>query len=173
METRSQQQGWIRRGLRHALSTRTEAARAFPPATLDAITRAITAGEQTHRGEVRVIVEKSLPFSAIRAGLTNRQRALALFADHGVWDTDEHCGVLVYINLADRKVDIVADRGIARKIAAPEWQAICDTMTQGFAQGRYEEATLAALERINALLARHFPADGPRPNELPDHPLML
>ena len=173
MEAHKPPAGWIRRGLRHALYTRNEAERAFPSSTLDSITRAITAGEQTHRGEVRVIVEKSLPFAAVRAGLSNRQRALALFADHGVWDTEEHSGVLVYINLADRKVDIVADRGIARKIPAADWQSICNTMTQGFAQGRYEEAVLAALEGVNGLLARHFPATGPRPNELPDKPLIL
>ena len=173
-ETRqAQDQGWIRRALRHLLSTRNEAERAFPPAALETITRAITEGERTHRGEVRVIVEKSLPFAAIRAGLGNRQRALALFADHGVWDTEEHCGVLIYINLADRKVDIVADRGIARKIDPTTWQAICDTMTQGFAQGRFQEATLAALQQVNDLLRRHFPPNGPRANELPDQPLIL
>jgi hypothetical protein len=167
------QQGWMRRALRHLLSTRNEAERAFPPSALEAITRAITDGERTHRGEVRVIVEKSLPFAAIRAGLGNRQRALALFADHGVWDTEEHCGVLIYINLADRKVDIVADRGIARKIDAGTWQAICDRMTQGYAEGQFQDATLAALQQVNDLLRRHFPADGPRTNELPDQPLML
>jgi len=165
--------GPLRRLLRHWLSTRAEAARAFPPAALGAITEAITLGEQTHRGEVRLIVEKALPWPVLRAGVRGRQRALALFADHGIWDTEENCGVLVYVNLADHTVDIVADRGIARKIDKATWQAICDTMTAGFARRAYQQATLAALARINELLHLHFPANGARPNELPDRPLML
>ena len=165
--------GPLRRLLRHCLSTRADAERAFPPATLAAITEAITAGEQTHRGEVRLIVEKALPWSMLRAGVRGRQRALTLFADHGIWDTEENCGVLVYVNLADHTVDIVADRGIARKIDNATWQAICDTMTAGFARCEYQQATLAALARINELLHLHFPANGSRPNELPDRPLML
>lgn len=165
--------GRLRRTLRHLLSTRTEAARIFPPDTLTAIAEAITAGEQTHRGEVRLIVEKSLPLAAVWADVTNRQRALALFADYGIWDTEENCGVLIYVNLADHKVDIVADRGIDRRIDAATWQAVCRTMTAGFAQGRFHEATLDAVGQVNALLRQHFPSNGARPNELPDKPLML
>ncbi|GAB3374547.1 TPM domain-containing protein [Massilia agri] len=150
-----------------------EAKRAFPEATLTAIGEAITAGEQTHRGEVRLIVEKGLSFDDAWDGVTNRQRALALFADYGVWDTEDNCGVLIYINLAEHKVDIVADRGIDRKIDSATWQAVCRTMTEGFRNGQFHEATLAAIEQVNALLREHFPANGARPNELPDKPLML
>jgi uncharacterized membrane protein len=163
----------FRRALRHLLSTRTEAERAFPPATLETIAGAIAAGERSHRGEVRLIVEKSLPLSDAWSGVTNRQRAIALFADYGIWDTEDNCGVLIYVNLADRKVDIVADRGIDRKIDAATWQAVCATMTQGFAHGEYHAAALAAVGQVNDLLQRHFPSDGTGPNELPDHPLML
>jgi uncharacterized membrane protein len=165
--------GKLKRALRHLFSTRNEAERAFPPATLAAIAEAITAGEQTHRGEVRVVVEKSLPLSAVWEGVGNRQRAISLFADYGIWDTEDNCGVLIYVNLADHKVDIVADRGINRKIEAATWQAICGTLTQGFAQGRFHEATLDAIKQVNALLREHFPSNGSRPNELPDKPLML
>jgi len=163
----------LRRALRHWLSTRAEAERAFPPDTLDALGQAIAAGERTHRGEVRLVVEKALPIGAAWFGVTNRQRALALFADYGIWDTEDNCGVLIYVNLADHKVDIVADRGIDRRIDAATWQAVCDTMTRGFARGEFHAATLAALDQVNDLLRRHFPSDGAGPNELPDHPLML
>jgi uncharacterized membrane protein len=173
MTTSHRPSGWIGRALRHMSSTRAKAARAFPPAALDAIAQAVTAGEQTHRGEVCVIIEKALPLQAIRAGVDNRQRALALFADYGVWDTEDNCGVLIYINLADRKVDIVTDRGIGRTIPASTWEAICAALTQGFAQGRFQEATLQALRDVNTLLATHFPAKGSRPNQLPDRPRML
>jgi len=161
------------RAWRHATSSAGEAKRAFPEATLTAIAEAIDAGERTHRGEVRLIVEKALPFDAAWDGVTNRQRALALFADYGVWDTEDNCGVLIYVNLAEHKVDIVADRGIDRKIDAATWQAVCRTMTEGFKAGRFHDATLAAVAQVNALLHQHFPASGERANELPDRPIML
>jgi uncharacterized membrane protein len=161
------------RVLRHWRVSRADARRAFRESTLNAAAQAITAGEQTHRGEVRFIVEKSLPTDEVWDGVTSRQRALALFADYGVWDTEDNCGVLIYVNLAEHKVDIVADRGIDRKIDAATWQAVCSTMTEGFRQGRFHDATLAAIEQVNALLREHFPATGARPNELPDSPIML
>jgi len=163
----------LRRAWRHFNSGAGEARRAFPDATLDAIAAAIDAGERTHRGEVRLIVEKALPFDDAWDGVSNRQRALALFADHGVWDTEDNCGVLIYVNLAEHKVDIVADRGIDRKIDRATWQAVCSTMTEGFRRDRFHDATLAAIAQVNALLRQHFPADGERPNELPDRPLIL
>jgi uncharacterized membrane protein len=161
------------RVLKHWRSSKTDAQRAFPESTLHAAAQAITAGEQTHRGEVRFIVEKSLPTDEVWDGVTNRQRALALFADYGVWDTEDNCGVLIYVNLAEHKVDIVADRGIDRKIDQATWQAVCRTMTEGFRQGKFHDATLAAIEQVNALLRQHFPATGARSNELPDSPIML
>lgn len=163
----------IRRAWRHLKSSAGEARRAFPETTLDAIAEAIDAGERTHRGEVRLIVEKSLPFEDAWDGVTNRQRALALFADYGVWDTEDNCGVLIYVNLAEHKVDIVADRGIDRKIDRATWQAVCSTMTDGFRRERFHDATLAAIAQVNDLLRQHFPANGERPNELPDRPVIL
>ena len=166
--------GWrLRRVLRHWLSTKADARRAFPDDSLEAVAEAITAGERTHRGEVRFIVEKALPADEIWDGVTNRQRALALFADYGVWDTEDNCGVLIYVNLADHKVDIVADRGIDRKIDSSTWQAVCRTMTEGFGRGEFRQAALAAVEQVNSLLREHFPANGARPNELPDNPVMI
>ena len=158
---------------RHLSTTTAAAKKAFPTATLDAITAAVVTGEQTHRGEIRLVVEKSLPFAAAWEGVTNRQRALAMFAECGVWDTADNCGVLIYVNLAERKVDIVADRGIDCCIDAQTWQAVCNTMTAGFAQGNFHDSTLAAIGRVNELLRTHFPANGNRPNELPDRPVML
>ena len=158
---------------RHVATTTAVAKRAFPGATLDAITAAVMAGEQSHRGEIRLVVEKSLPLAAVWDGVTNRQRALAMIAECGVWDTADKCGVLIYVNLAERKVDIVADRGIDRCNDAATWQAVCSTMTAGFAKGDFHDSTLAAIERVNALLRKHFPSDGSPLNELPDRPVML
>jgi uncharacterized membrane protein len=163
----------LARAWRHWRTTAAAGRAAFPQATLDAIGKAITAGEQSHRGELRLIAEASMPFEAIWAGMSNRQRALALFAEYGVWDTEENCGVLIYINLAERKVDIVADRAIGRKIESATWQDICTGMTAGYAQGRFHDSTLAAVARVNALLHAHFPAHGARDNELPDQPILM
>jgi uncharacterized membrane protein len=163
----------LRRVLRHWKTTAAHGRRAFPQETLAAIATAINAGEQTHRSELRLIVEAAMPLGAVWDGVTNRQRALALFAEHGVWDTEDNCGVLIYVNLADHKVDIVADRNINRKIDSATWQAVCRTMTDGFGRGQFHTSTIAAVAQINELLRQHFPANGTDVNELPDNPIML
>ena len=162
-----------KRQWRHWFATAACGRRMFPPASLAAIAEAIAAGEQRHRGELRLIVEHAMPSESIRAGLSNRQRAIALFAEYGVWDTEDNCGVLIYVNLADQKVDIVVDRHIGRRIDPATWQQVCRTMTAGFARGDFQASTLAAIEQVNALLAAQFPANGARANELPDQPVVL
>ncbi|WP_229448249.1 TPM domain-containing protein [Massilia sp. CF038] len=162
-----------KRQWRHWRASSSQARSLFPDATLSALGQAIASGEQRHRGEVRLIVEHALPSEAIWADVSMRQRALALFAEYGVWDTEERCGVLLYVNLAERKVEIVADRQIAGKIDAPVWQQVCRRMTDGFARGDFLTGTQAAIDQVNGLLATHFPANGSRPNELPDRPVVL
>ena len=158
---------------RHWQTTAAKGRQLFPQESLQRIGSAITAGEARHRGEVRLIVENSMPSEAIWADVSNRQRAIALFAEYGVWDTEDNCGVLIYVNLAEHKVDIVVDRNIGRKIDSTTWQQVCRTMTEGFARGQFEASTLAAVEQVNSLLAQHFPAGGARANELPDQPIVL
>ena len=163
----------LARAVRHVKTSSVHGRRAFPQETLAEIAAAIAIGETTHRGELRLIVEASMPFEAVWADVSNRQRALALFAEHGVWDTEDNCGVLIYVNLAERAVDIVANRNVNRKIDAATWQAVCQTMTDGFARGQFGASTIAAVARVNELLRLHFPANGARANELPDNPIML
>lgn len=163
----------LSRQWRHWTSTSAKGRTTFPDDALAEIGAAITAGEQRHRGEVRLIVENSMPSEAIWSDMSNRQRALALFAEYGVWDTEDNCGVLIYVNLAEHKVDIVVDRNIGRKIDAPTWQQVCGTMTQGFKRGEFKTSTLAAIEQVNGMLEQHFPSTGARDNELPDHPMVL
>lgn len=163
----------LRRFWRHIAMTPWRARRAFPPAALEAITRAIATHERRHRGEVRFVVEAELTTAQLWAGLGSRPRAVELFAMQGVWDTAERTGVLVYVLLADHKVEIVADRGISAKVAQPEWHAVCATMQEAFRAGRFEAGAVAGVEAISALLERHFPAGERNPNELPDRPVML
>lgn len=163
----------FKRLCRHLLTTVFAGHQAFPGETLKAIEAAITEGETRHRAEVRLIVEPALSVIEVWNRLSPRQRARALFAHYGIWDTEENCGVLVYVNLADRQVEIVADRGVGRVVAAAQWHEICRTMTAGFAHGDFHNGTLAALERINALLQQHYPDDGSRRNQLSNEPLIL
>lgn len=158
---------------RHLLTTASAGKRAFPQATVKAIEAAIAAGETLHRAEVCLIVEAALPLQAIMHGVTARERASALFTQHRIWDTEENCGVLIYVNLADHKVEIVTDRAVGRLILASDWQAICHAMAQGFARGTFHDSTLAALTRINALLQQHFPANGTRSNQIVNKPIIL
>jgi uncharacterized membrane protein len=163
----------LRRAVRHGFSTHARLRRAFPQATLGAIEAAIAAGEAGHLAELRVALEAGLPLASAWHGQTCRQRALQLFAQYHVWDTEQNCGVLVYVNLAERKVEIIADRGIDRAVTRQEWQAVCRLMTAGFASGQFHEAILAALAELNRMLQQHFPGSGPRPNQLPNQPIML
>ena len=158
---------------RHLLTTASAGKRAFPQTTVKAIEAAIAEGETLHRAEVCLIVEAALPLEAIMHGLTARERASALFTQHRIWDTEENCGVLIYINLADHKVEIVTDRAVGRLIAARDWQAICHSMTQGFARGAFHDSTIAALTQVNTLLQQHFPANGTRPNQIANKPIIL
>ncbi|WP_338771383.1 TPM domain-containing protein [Massilia sp. METH4] len=162
-----------RRAWRHLMTGSGTGRRCFPQPTLEAIAAAIADGERRHRAEVRLVVEPSLPFGAALDGITNRERARALFVDYGVWDTEENCGVLIYVNLADHAVDIVADRNVGRRIGEAEWQAVCRTMTDAYKRGDFHEGTIAALNQLADLLQKHFPSDGSRPNQLPNEAVIL
>lgn len=157
----------------HLSTTSAAGRRAFPPATLKAIEQTIADGETRHRAEVRVIVEPALSLQAVLQHMSSRERARELFAHYRIWDTEENCGVLVYVNLADHKVEIVADRGVGRAISAAEWQAVCRTMTHGFAHGVFHDSVVAALDQLNRLLQDRYPDDGSRTNELANKPVVL
>lgn len=145
----------------------------FARADLAAIGAAVSASEAVHRGELRFLVEGPMPVSALRRDESPRQRAIELFARQRVWDTEENSGILIYVQLVDRRVEILADRGIAAKVPQAEWDAICRGMEQAFRAGQWREGALAAVARASELLAVHFPVGGRNPNELPDQPLML
>ncbi len=157
---------------RHVLMSPIKARRAFAPAVLDAVQRAIGEHERRHRGEVMFVVESELSTAQLWAGLTSRDRAREVFAAQGAWNTAENNGVLVYVLLADRHVEIVADRGLAA-VPDADWRAICDRINAHFLAGRYEEGAVAGVAAASEVLERHFPAAGISPNELPDRPVMM
>jgi uncharacterized membrane protein len=147
--------------------------RVFARSDLAAIGKAVAASEKLHRGELRFVVEASLPLTALWRNLAPRARAVDLFSALRVWDTAENSGILIYVQLVDRKVEILADRGIAARVPQAEWDAICRGMEQSFREGQWRQAAVQAVTRAGELLASHFPARDDNPNELPDQPLML
>ena len=140
---------------------------------MEAIGREIAAQEQSHRGEIVFIAEAELNSAQLWRGLTPRARAKEVFALHGVWNTEENNGVLIYVLLADRAVEIVADRAIDARVTAEEWTRICRAMQAEFAAGRHADGAIAGVRSASQLLARHFPASGAHRNELPDRPVLI
>jgi uncharacterized membrane protein len=161
------------RGLRHLFSLPGAVARAFPAATLSSIEDAIRESEKLHGGEIRFAVEAALDPLPLLRGQSARQRAIQAFAELGVWDTEHNNGVLLYLLLADRDVEIVADRGFNAKVSADQWEQVCRAIESALAAGRYEAAVVEGVRRIAGLIARHFPARSREPNELPDKPALL
>ncbi|HEX8011475.1 MAG TPA: TPM domain-containing protein [Casimicrobiaceae bacterium] len=167
MPTRPQRLG------RHFLIDHLTARRKFSAQTLKRIADAIAAGERLHQGQLRFVVEASLPLAQVFRGLEPRARALQLFGQLGIWDTEHNNGVLVYVLLADKDVEIVADRGINRRVPQETWDAVCRAMESAFREGRFEEGAVDGVTAIGELLAQHFPRAAKGPNELPDQPVVL
>ena len=163
----------LKRICRHLFTTHWQLARAFPDATMRAIEQAIAAAERETSGELRFVVESALPAAALLAGETAMDRALALFSDLHVWDTAENNGVLIYVLLADRHVQVLADRAVNAKLGTEAWLALCRTLEAAFAEGRFQAGAIAAVEDLTRQLKAHFPATHGERNELPDRPLVI
>jgi uncharacterized membrane protein len=162
----------IARIVRHLMATRWMTGGAFPKDTLDAIERAIKASESTHRGEIRFVVEGALEIGSLLRGQSARDRAIDVFSQVRIWDTEHNNGVLIYLLLADRDVEIVTDRGIHAKVGAREWEKICRTMEAAFRQADFEGGVIGGIREVTRHLAEHFPAGGDDRNELPDKPVV-
>jgi hypothetical protein len=163
------------RWLHHLFLDQLALSSAFSKASLAAIGRAVAEQERRHRGELRVVIEGGLPLQALVLRRSPRERAQQLFARFGVGNTQDRAGVLIYLLLADRRVEILADRGIHERVGDTAWETICGAMQREFAAGRYEQGMLGGLSSVSDLLAQHFPAaPGDRnPNELPDAPVVV
>ena len=171
--------------LKHLWLDAADTRRAIPPDMLQRLARRVAASERRHSGEIRICVEASLPLSYLWrlgrhtpiAALT-RQRAVTMFGKLRVWDTEHNNGVLIYVLLAERAIEIVADRGVARHVGPDQWQAMVARMAAAFREQRYEDGLTQALEETSAVLMQHFAVDGSeqdahaKANELPDAPLL-
>ena len=162
----------LKRILHHLLTPPWLAQRHFPRATRQRIEAAVGRAEQHHRGELRFVAEGPLPVAPLFAGDEVRQRAVELFAQLGVWDTADNSGILIYVQLVDHRVEVVADRGIAARVEQAEWDGLCRQLEAAFRQGAWEAGALQAIEAAGALLAKQFPAID-HGNELADAPVIL
>lgn len=144
-------------------------------AALQRLGERVAAAERGHGGQIRVCIEGGLPLDALWRHTSARQRALGLFGQLGVWDTEHNNGVLLYLLMAERAIEIVADRGLAPQVPASHWSALVARMQPAFSAGRFEDGLTAAIDAIGDELREHFPlADGAsQNNELPDAPLVL
>ena len=159
--------------LRHLATTRWSTRRHFTPRVRKAIEEAIGECESRHAGQIRFVVETAFDLPELWHDLTPRRRAVQLFGLLGVWDTEHNNGVLIYVLMADRVVEIVADRGIAARITPGEWQAVCRQMEHHFRQGRFGEGSVLGVLGVGALLGRHFPGAAGAGQELPNQPVLL
>ena len=156
--------------LRHLLALPGAVARAFPAQAFQGIEQAIRQSEKLHDGEIRFAVEAALDPAQLWRGVSARERAIAVFSELGVWDTARNNGVLLYLLLADREVEIVADRGYNGKVTAEEWEGVCRRMEEALRDGRAADAVIGGIEALSSIAARHFPAAPGGRNELPDTP---
>ena len=158
---------------RHLLGNQSRVRKAFPPAALVAIEQAIKASEASHAGQIRFVVEGALDGAPLFRDQSARERAIDVFSQLRIWDTEHNNGVLIYLLLADRDVEIVVDRGIDAHVGTAGWEAICQLMEADFRQGHFERGTIKGINAVTQHLATHFPKDGAAINELPDAPVVL
>jgi len=168
----------LKRAWRHGFTARMSQRRHFTPAVLETIEATVRACETRHPGEIRFAVEAGLSLADVFAGLSPRERAEDLFSALHVWDTEHNNGVLIYVLMADRTIEIVVDRGVAGgHVPQSEWDACAEAASRGFRAGQFEQGAVAVIESVAAVLAKYPPGSpGVRAdvgNELPDKPLVL
>lgn len=158
---------------KHLLGNRSRVRKAFPPQALAAIEQAIKASEASHAGQIRFVVEGALDGAPLFRDQPARARAIDVFGQLRIWDTTHNNGVLIYLLLADRDVEIVVDRGIDAKVGTAGWEKICQMMEAEFRAGHFERGVIAGINAVTQHLARYFPREGSGVNELPDTPVVL
>ena len=163
----------LKRVARHLLMTHWQVNRVFSRKALVAIEVGITASEAAHAGEIRFVIEGALDSTALLKGQSARERAIEVFSQLRIWDTEGNNGVLIYLLLADRDVEIVADRGIHAMVGTMAWENICRQMETAFRAADYQVGVLAGIEAVTLHLTKHCPATGMRRNELPDRAMLL
>jgi uncharacterized membrane protein len=137
------------------------------------IAQAVQQAEKGHVGEIQVVIEGHIPCSQAYHQNT-RLRAQQLFAELGVWDTELNSGVLLYLNLCERKVEIVIDRGLKNATQAETWNEICQNIIVNLTQKQYLRAVTKGVDDIGQVLNQYYvESDLHNQNELPNEPIIL
>jgi uncharacterized membrane protein len=155
------------------MSTRWQISRRLTKHSMSRIADAIRDSEKLHMGELRFVVEAGLDWPELMAGISSHERALEVFSHLRIWDTEHNSGVLVYLLLADRKVEIVADRGIYTRVGKAAWIKIIQDIETCFRKGEFEAGVIKGIAAITQLLQQNFPAQTHNPNDIVDHPIIL
>jgi uncharacterized membrane protein len=163
----------VARTARHLLTTPWAVKRAFPAHTMESIARAIRETERSHVGQIRFAVEHALEPRELRRDVSAHDRAVEVFSELRVWDTEHNNGVLIYVLLADRDVEIVADRGIHARAGTEAWETICRQMEEAFRRGEFESGVVRGIHAVGQHLTAAFPRRGTQANELPDEPVIV
>jgi uncharacterized membrane protein len=167
--------------LKHLWFDASDARRTIAPDMMQRLTQRVAASEGRHSGQIRICVEAALPMGYLwRLGPTTslslliHQRALMMFSKLRVWDTAHNNGVLIYLQLTERAIEVVADRGLTQHVDETQWQDMVLRMRTNFQKGLFEDGLTQALEEVSALLVAYFPATGAgqRADELPNEPLV-
>lgn len=164
----------FKRFIKHLFTTEAAVKRHFPDASFATITSAIAVAERQHRGEIRFAIEAALEPSQLLHNITPRQRALELFSQLRVWDTELNSGVLIYVLFADRAVEVIADRGIHDKTAQNHcWEQIVKAMENSFAAGHFETGAVEGIKAVAEELTHYFPEENNNPDELPNDVILV
>ena len=167
--------------IKHLWLDASDAKAALPPEMLQRLAKRVAASEGRHTGQIRIYVEAALPMSylwrlgkncSMRALI--RQRAVMQFGKLRLWDLDANNGVLIYLQLAEHAIEIVADRGVNRQVSAQDWQAMANRMSTAFRAGLFEDGLTEAIGEVSSVLVAHFPATpgSKQFNEHPDEPVL-
>ena len=138
------------------------------------IERAVSKAEGGHRGELVVLIERSVPlFSGFAQ---SRQRAVEHFSTLRVWDTEANTGVLIYLCLSERSLEVVVDRGLDAVAPAEHWQMLCEEALEHFRAKDPLRGLEGLIERIGAdfkAFDAGQPIQDPKGNELSNQPVVI
>ncbi|MBI5925280.1 MAG: TPM domain-containing protein [Aquabacterium sp.] len=164
----------LTRWARHLWLDAADARRLLGTDGLQRLEQAVRGSEARHMGELRLCIEAGLHAPALWRGASSRERAVALFSQLRVWDTEHNNGVLIYLLLAERRIEILADRGLHACTGPAVWQGISDQLSAALQAGRYEDGLSEAIQAVSNLLRQHFPlTSAPNRNELPDAVVLI
>ncbi|MGE8684874.1 MAG: TPM domain-containing protein [Acinetobacter sp.] len=171
-KTQERQQPSFKRWLKHFFYM-PAANRFFNKQDQQAIAQAVTEAEHGHVGEIQVVIEGHIPSNQAYYQNT-RARAEQLFAELGVWDTEFNSGVLLYLNLCERQVEIVIDRGIKNATEQNIWDGICQRIIQHMQKEMYRTAMTEGVKEIGNVMDEFYAGKSvDRANELSNTPIIL